>query len=162
MILDAFKHIISSLLSASIWDWLTGKWRKRLPYAKKPAKQKKLVEEHKGLVGTAHIVSLIGILTGPVLYVGGFLPSNDWRGLGLSFFLMAALPLLVIACGIFLGGTACVRTAFAAYAVTQKMRVRLLLTMLIVMVIGGLWISIASRPGEKPERKPAPVPRTTR
>lgn len=140
---DTARPIISGLVGASIAAWLGVKWARRLPHAYDKAKQKEVAKQQTKVVRFANIGACLGAATGLVLYLGGFLDSRDWRGIGLMMGLTALLPILAIVIGNFRGGLSEMRAGFSAYAIAQKTPEALLFPLMGLMLIGGVWASIA-------------------
>jgi len=153
---DTIRPIISGLIGATIAGWLAVRWTKRLPHANNQSTQRKLAKNQKGVVRAANIGAGIGIATGLILYLGGFMDDRDWRGLGLAMGLMALLPMLVIIIANFKGGSRQVREGFAAYALAQKAPSAILFPLMGLMVCGGVWAAIALIPTNNAEQDAAP------
>ena len=149
---DTIRPIISGLIGATIAGWLAMKWAKRLPHANNRAKQKKLAKDQKGVIRFANIGAGIGLATGLILYLVGFLDSRDWRGFGLMMGLMALLPMLVIIIGNLRGGIRQICAGFSAYSLAQKTPSALLFPLMGLMVCGGIWAAIAFIPTSKVEQ----------
>ena len=147
---DTVRPIISGLVGAAIAGWLATKWARRLPLASSPIQQQRMVGRQKKVIRCANVGAGIGIGTGLVLYLGGFLDSHDWRGLGLSAGLTALFPLLIIVMGNIRAGADEIWAGFAAYAVAQKTPAVLLFPLMGLMIAGGIWATVALFPQADP------------
>ena len=155
---DTIRPIISGLIGATIAGWFAVRWLRRLPHADNQSTQRKLVKNQKGVVRAANIGAGIGIATGLILYLGGFMDDNDWRGLGLTMGVMALLPILVIIIANFEGGIRQVREGFAAYALAQKVPSAILFPLMGLMLCAGLWATIELMPTNNAEQDAAGNP----
>ena len=153
---DTVRPIISGLFGATIAGWLAIKWAGRLPRSRNPAKQRELVDQQRTILLCANIGAGIGIGSGLLLYFGGVLARNDWRGLGVAAGLMALLPVVVIVAGNLRGGIQSIKNGFLAYAIAQKTPVFLLYFLMSLMVAGGIWGGLAFIPDpiNKKQNKP--------
>ena len=143
---DTIRPIISGLIGAVIAGWLSVKWAKRLPYAKSSKKQREVFDKQRQVIKFANAGAWLGIATGFILYLGGLLDRYDWRGLGISLGLTALLPLTVMVVGNLRGGSQAIKSGLQAYAIAQKTPARLLFSLMVLMVAGGVWAAIAFMP----------------
>ena len=140
---DTIRPILSGLIGATIAGWLAVKWAKRLPHANNRSNQMRLAEDQRRVIRLANFGAGVGLATGLILYFGGYMDDNDWRGFGLTMGLTALLPMLVIIIGNLQGGIRQVRDGFAAYALAQKSPSALLFPIMGLMLCGGVWAAIA-------------------
>ena len=140
---DSIRPIISGLIGGVIAIWLGAKCARYLPHSKSVLKQEALVSSQRKVIRRANIGVGVSIFVGPILYFGGILDSQDWRGLGLMAGLAALLPLLIIVVSNFRGGTDGIQSGLNAFALSQKIPTPVLFYLLGLMLLGGLWAGLA-------------------
>lgn len=140
---DTIRPIISGLVGATVATFLGLKWSKRLPLAGNQSEQKELLRIQKNTIRIANVGAGIGMITGLILYLGGFSSDTDWRGLGLCLGLMSFLPSVVIVIANISKGIEGIKDGFNAYAISQKAPVVFLYPVMLLMIFAGLWAIVA-------------------
>ena len=101
------------------------------------------MQENARRIRVANRLSLLGCLGGFLLYFTAYLPSDDWRGLGVAAGLAAGLPFLWLIASSISGGAKNVRECLIAYTMSQKALPPILLGLIILCIAGGI-VSAAS------------------
>jgi len=138
-----FHPIVSGIIGAAIFVWLAKKWSKRIPKNTSGKGRERLLAEHKITIHIANGLALLGLISGLVTYLSGWLNKHDWRGLGLGLGLMSILPLTYITVVNAMRGIPAIKQCMVAYAISQKTPVIVLFTIMALCGIAGIVSAIS-------------------
>ncbi|MGI9239470.1 MAG: hypothetical protein ACR2RV_01640 [Verrucomicrobiales bacterium] len=143
MISDIIRPIVSGILGAIGVEWLSKKWRHWIPTGCGRKSKSVIMRESAGRVRAASWLALVGIVAGAGMYLSGYLPSSDWRGIGLTIGLAAGLPLLWLVASSIGGGIRKFQECLVALAISQKTPIPILIGLSALCVAGGMAAAVS-------------------
>ena len=130
MELDHIKVFIITAICAALGG-LFAKW----PLNRR---QVHLENRYKRQIFFANAFFFVGIFFGLYLLKSGKIENNDWRGLGVTFGLMALLPVSILCITSAHKGISGIKETFTAYAINQRMPLILLIVIFILCIFFGV------------------------
>jgi hypothetical protein len=130
---EDLRPILSGLAGAAIAGWISNRLARWIPGALNGKSADALLREHRWPILAANIAFALGLFGGLALYQWGHFARNDLRPVGLGFGFALSAPLLVLPLAAWLANLD-VRESLVSYAISQRMPVALIYTVLLLGV----------------------------